>query len=251
MKENAKKTLFFLYVKPTKPYFFASIELLKAIVSDLSPSGHRSLITLLVKRGWVSGETLLGETKYRITTAGINALKTALPVFNNSYLHWQGTWAAMVFKEAPPGDKQFRYLRTLLVKYQSVPLARGVYLYPDVFPSQIMTEVENRYSKAVSVFQIGTWISDDERQIAIQHYGLSDLLQTYSGISSEVKRLINRKNPDKDLNHQEKQQLSSLFDRLYEMIGEDTGLLTYYFPQVESGLSVLAQIQDFCRQNAS
>lgn len=248
MKENAKKTLLLLYTKPSEPYFFATAQLLKSLMPLLSDSGHRSLLSLLKSRGLITSESILGETTYRITTTGLASLKTALPAMVRSELQWEGTWACLVFKQAPPGDQQFRYLRTLLVKYQSLALARGVYLYPDAFPTAVITEIETRYSKAVSLFQLGKWLSDDERQIAIEHYGLSDLIQTYSGISNEIERLTSRKRVNKALNQQEKTLLSSLFNRLYEILSEDMGLILHYFPQVKSGAEVLSEFQSVCRE---
>jgi len=246
MKANAKKILLFLYVKENEQYFFASKSLLKIPVPGLSESGQRSLLTLLKTRGFITLENIGDEPQYRITVAGSKALKTALPVLMRSQLEWSRTWSCLVFKEAPIGDLQFRYLRKLLVKHQSVALSRGVYLYPDAFPAQILSEVDVRYSKSVSLFEIGKWLTDDERQIAISQYGLLDLIQNYSGISSEIERLIDKKKSNKGLNHQEKIYISSFFNRLYEIMSEDMGLLRYYFPQVKSGVEILITFQKLC-----
>jgi DNA-binding transcriptional regulator PaaX len=246
MKENAKRTLLFLHKETLYPYFLASAELLRVATPELTQEGQRSLLTLLVNRKYIAVENLLDVRQYRLTTTGLQALKTALPALQRTDTDWSGRWTCLVFKEALKGDAQFRYLRSLLVKYQSVNLSRGVYLYPDHFPVPITTEIEKRYQSNVSLFEIGKWLSDDERQIAIENYQLSDLVKSYSGISSEIERLINAKMVGNKLNHQDKMQLSSLFSRLYEIMISDMGLLTHYFPQVKSGVRVLEDFQQLC-----
>ena len=232
-----------MYTREIDASFYAGMEELRCILPHLRLSGFKSLLNVLKSQNLITSENTGYGHQFRITRPGATALKKALPALARGEEVWNGKWTALLFRQSPDADKEFRYLRHLLVSYQSLALNRGVYLYPDRFPEQVIKEVEQRYAGSVTMLLIEKWLTDDERQIALSQFGLSDLLLSYSGISKEIDRLISRKKVISELNQGEKSTISSLFDRLYQNVLEDMGILRYYFPQVESGEQLLARFR--------
>jgi DNA-binding transcriptional regulator PaaX len=243
MKATSRKLLFSLARFHKKEPLLVTLEQCQGILPGLSSSGLRSLLNHLKKQQHVSQERLTTQSRYRLTELGLSALSLEMPVFNPLTAEWNGRWSALVLQEAPRQDKQFRYLREFLLKKGSLPLTRGVYLYPGDFPESVMAECRERYPQAVMVFSVSEWLHGDERSFITEKYALLDLAQSYSGISNEIDRLINTKKSYGELNHQDKKYLFSLFDRLYQTAIEDRGFLSYYFPQVPRLEDLLSRLQ--------
>ncbi len=243
MKMNARKLLFSFSRPRQRELLPVTMEQCQYLLPTLSSSGLRSLLFLLKKQGLMTAEALGGITYWRVTDLGVQALTQDLPVLSFSEGTWDGTWACLVFKEAPSQDKQFRYLRELLIKRGALSLTRGVFLHPDHFSEEILRECQDRYRTSVTIFNVKEWVHGDDRSLIIERYALLDLAQAYSGISTEVERLINRKRVYSELTHQEKKHLFSLFDRLYLIAVDDRGLLPYYYPQVPRAFDLLKLLQ--------
>jgi DNA-binding transcriptional regulator PaaX len=243
MKHSTRKLLFTLCRPLQKEPLYIPVEACREMLPQLSDAGARSLLNLLKKQQLIAVDSLLSESLVRLTDAGFHALRQELPVLAFSQSKWDGTWSALVFKEAPEYDKQFRYLRDFLLKKGALSLSRGVYVYPGEWPETVMSECRERYLTAVTIFTINEWILGDDRSLIIEKYALLDVAKAYSGISSEIDRLISKNKAYRDLNHQEKKHFLSLIDRLYYTAVDDYGLLPYYFPQVPTLWQLSSRLQ--------
>ncbi|MEA2056499.1 MAG: hypothetical protein U9O78_02150, partial [Patescibacteria group bacterium] len=65
----------------------------------------------------------------------------------------------------------------------------------------------------------------------------------YSGISTEIERLIIKNHSDNSLSDKHKKQIFSIFNRLYPILGSDLGIISRYFPQVKNGAKLLNQLK--------
>lgn len=246
MKENTQKILTLLYSRNLTQPFTVTYEHLRLFLPALTRSGLRSLITTLKAQDLVQAERLVDQTYVRITPQGQQAIESVLPSLdevNKPGLTESISWTILIFKVAPEWDKQFRYLRSLMVKYRAIAISRGVYIYPRQLPAPLLAECRDRYRKSVMMGELQNWLIGDSRALAVEHFHLLDLIQTYSGISSEIVRLTDRKKQFTQLNDQEKRALSSLFDRLYNNLLEDYGLSLLFFPQIATGTQLLQQFQ--------
>lgn len=245
MKENTQKILTLLYSRSVGQPFTLTYEHLQLFLPDLTRSGLRSLTATLKAQGLVETERIVEETYLRLTPQGRVVIEVAIPCLQGSVSQEIEDlfWVIVIFQTAPAWDKQFRYLRSLMVKNRVIAVARGVYMYPQALPPALLTECRDRYRKSVMIGEVTQWQIGDSRAIAIEHFHLLDIIQSYSGISSEISRLTDRKKQFQQLNDQEKKAVSSLFDRLYSNLLEDYGLTPLFFPQIEGGVALLQRFQ--------
>jgi len=73
---------------------------------------------------------------------------------------------------------------------------------------------------------------------------ISDLANTYSSISKEIDRLLEKKTIEKRAVNQSKIDISSIFDRLFTALQNDFGVLHEYYPQVQSGVDLVYSLQN-------
>lgn len=245
MKENTKRTLVWLYkAGEVAPYFNKTQ--ISLVVPSLSPAGLSSLLYLLEKRQMVESHQLGGELVYGLTQYGGKVVENEIPAISIDRWDWQGEWTVVVGIKAPKSDQNFRYLREQLTTHQFISLTRAVFLYPGTkLPARLQTTLETLYPHSVVVMAVARWQWGDEPAIIGQRTELFSLMEVYSGISSEISRLIVPNKTQKEIDHQSKLPISSLFDRLYAGLKSDFGLGKRYFPQVKFGRELLAELQLF------
>jgi DNA-binding transcriptional regulator PaaX len=247
MKKSAQKLLLSLYPAPEslpKPLPTTSLEV---ILSELTQAGRRSLTHLLKGQGWLEVERFASHTSLVITDSGKRALEVAIPALLIDWGVWDGTWAQVVFLEAPAGDPQFRYLRQRLLAVRCVPLSRGVYLCPQPTLQRIWHEVETLYAKNVVILSIGDWQLGDERSIISREYSLTDHIDAYSGVSKEIERLLASVERRGELDYQQKELLSLVYDRYWQIIAHDPGFINHYYSQAPNAITLLIGLQSLVR----
>ena len=260
MKQNTQKLLIWLYSSnhlatsghSTSSRFAGNSYLttnystnykqLKLILSDLTPGGRRSLVHYLVKKHLLNIERVGKSVAISMTTHGQNALKVQFPVFSPAMQEWQGQWSALIFLDGPKGDPHFRYLRRLLLDNHAFAFSRGVYFYPGEFSSQVINICKEMYVGAVNIVKINGWEFGDERSLVSKNYMLLDLIEVYSGISSEIKVLLKQKDEQKRLTNKFRVQIFSVFDRLFDILCQDPGFIHYYYPQIPTAIKLLNQL---------
>jgi DNA-binding transcriptional regulator PaaX len=249
MKQSSKKLLLWLY--PTQldsgnryhrrrvPYAQVPI-----ILPELSEDGRQSLIRLLENNQLLHTDQLTGELNLSLSSHGKSQLEAQLPLLKRQTDPWQGDWQMIIFLEPPQSDPNFRYLRTLLLKEHCFALKRGVYIYPGQISERLTDILHKTYRNAVMVIRYDIWSFGDELKIIGQKTDLDSRVDIYSGISTELKKLLTKKLNCKTLTNQQKKAIYSVYDRLYINFEEDVGLMNHYFPQVEGGFQLLCQLKD-------
>ncbi len=238
MKTTSKKLLLWLYpLKPGErrrvPYSQIPI-----ILPNLTEAGRQSLIRVLEDNQLLFSDDLAGFKRLTISSHGQSQLAADFPVLRMQSGDWQGQWSAVVFLQSPAADPSFRYLRSLLIKHQAFSLKRGIYLYPGQLPAAINDTLHENYRSSVVVIKISDWQFGDEQIVIGQKTNLRDLIDIYSGISTELESLLTKNVQVKSLSNQQKDKICSIFDRLYTSIETDLGLIPYYFPQAKNGLTL-------------
>lgn len=243
MKENTKRALVWLYPASGKPLYFTKTQISLSVPS-LTPAGISSMLYLLEKKQLVESHQVQSETTYGLTGYGIKVVESEIPALSTSRFNWQGNWTAVVGIQAPKSDQNFRYLREQLVVHQLIPLTRAVFLFPgSSLPARLQAMLETLYPHAVAVLAVSGWQWGDESAIIGHNTDLKSLMELYSGISSEIGRLIVPIESSKEINYQSKLPIVSLFDRLYSGLKSDFGLGKRFFPQVKFGRELLADLQ--------
>ena len=242
MKDNSKKILLFLYSGNNEERWLTSSGI-RVILPDLTDAGYKSLLFLLEKKQFLKVDKTTEEFLYSLSSYGKSFLEDKFPALLAKSDKEQEAWKIIIFLDSPKTDKNFRYLRSFLSKNKAISLTRGVFLYPGNLSELIKKELESSYRNAVVVMELGNWLIGDEFTIMGQKAGLDDLFSLYSGISKELESLIIILSEKNSASDGQKKQLFSVFNRFVEAISADNTLLFYYFPQVETALTLLQKLQ--------
>lgn len=215
---------------------------LNVVIPNLTEGGKRSLLHVLKKNGLINSERVLGTTSIGITQHGIKALEDQFPALSSKWDAWTDNWDCLVFTQAPKSDKQFRYLRTLLVSEGAVSISRGVYASPFSFSERVTQECSDMYRDSILMFSVGSWKIASLRSLVIERYGLLDVVESYSGISNDVSRLLTSVDTNNRLLDRHKIEINLVYDRLVDVLQEDPGFCQHYFkesPKIKEILSKL------------
>jgi len=242
MKKSSLKILLALYTSTKKPLYLDYFQL-QLVLENISYAGLRSSISQMKKKNLLHTQLLMKKLNICITDIGKRELEAQFPAFSPRLRDWQGELSCMVFLTAPKTDKQFRYLRNVLISAGCLQISRGVYATPGSFSETIINECQNSYQKSVTVFTINKYIFNDLQGLIMQQQSITQLVQSYSGISKEINHLLNLNRQVASFTQSQKDQFFSVFDRLFENLVNDKGLMNYYFPQVVSAMSLLTHLQ--------
>ncbi len=245
MKENTKRLLVWLYPALDQPRFVKKTETIW-LLENISDSGFQSLLYLMEKKSYIESQLINGTRQYSLTQYGKKSIEAEFPALSNERWHWQGEWTTIVCLSAPTSDKNFRYLRELMVSHYLIGLTRAVFLYPGVLlPPSLQSALETLYPNAVAVLETPKWLWGDERTVIGQKTQLYAHMSVYSGISTEIDRLTTHFESTKNSEDQPKIEITSLFNRYYSTLQSDYGLGKRYFPQVDFARELLARLQLF------
>lgn len=243
MRSNAQKILLALFPIQTDRQLMLSTAQLRRVVPDLTEGGFRSVLLYLQNKHWLYKEQAGRRSFLSITDAGQRALIAKFPALNPKWEQWQGEWQALVFLEAPKGDRQFRYLREQLKNEYALPLSRGVYLMAGEFSDKFIQESVTLYEQSVMIFSVGKVKLGELRPIVTSYYDLTSLAAVYSSISGTASQLLIKNNQQNELNDKQKVQLSSIIDRLVNCLTDDPGFINFYFPGLAGVRQLLPQVQ--------
>lgn len=243
MKENAKRTLVWLYDVAGTGRFLTKTQI-AGLLPSLSAAGLQSLLYQLEKKELLMSHPQTSQLVYSLTQHGSKLIEAEFPALSADRDQWAGSWSMIVCLQAPQSDQNFRYLREYLLSKRCLSLTRGVFLYPaGGLPAQIQSTLETLYPHAVVVFSQLQWAWGDERKIIGQKTQLLTVRDLLSGISKEAEQLLIEKTSIIDTKDQPKLPILSLFDRFFSLLAQDSGLGNHYFSQECSARTVLAQLQ--------
>ncbi|MBP9819914.1 hypothetical protein KBC79_04195 [Candidatus Woesebacteria bacterium] len=242
MKKNTETILLALY-PASNDQWFLPLHAIYALVPQLSGGGKRSLLHLLKKEEYISTVQVGTQTRVYLDSRGRELLISRFPALSERWGQWNGGWACCVFVEAPRFDRQFRYLRQLLLKEGCFALSRGVYIAPFPFSSILMGELSDRYSAATAVFTVEQWQFQREQSFVLAHLGIADVLTAYSGVSSEITDLLGVIGNSTTASDQQKKLIRTVFDRFCESLGHDPGFASYYGGGQQMPAQLLSALQ--------
>ena len=243
IKTQSQLLLLALFPEESRLDSVISFERVSWLFPRLTAQGLRSLVQYLQSKGMLLYERVGQQAQLYLSEHGQISLHTLFPVLDPSRKNWAGNWSCIVFCDAPVGDKQFRYLRRVLVELKAVQLTRGVYLYPGKFPDSFAEQCRRLYLQSVVLFSVGSLELGSLRPIVLEKGDLKTLQQLYSGISSEAKQLLSQLSEAATLNNQHKVRFASLFDRYLAALKSDIGLGSYFFPDETWGAKVLQDLR--------
>ncbi len=240
MKLTSQKILLSLYSPTGSQNEGLTISFFSLLLPELSNSGLRSLLYILEKRKSIAAEKIDLVTYYYLTKKGEEDLITLFPALKNRS-NQELKWQCIVFKSAPKGDEQFRYLRSILVQSNAFVLSRGAYAQPGGFSKKILDLCHSLYLDSLFLFTVEEWQLGIERSVITRNFGLADLASSYSGVSRELMSLLAEIERGTRLSSQQKLMLFTAFDRFRELLKEDVGLLPYFFSQTKSAIELQEQ----------
>lgn len=218
-----------------------SKDIVNLLVPDLQETGRRSLLHILKRQGWLTVDVIGAQQWLRPSSKSTNLIAADFPALQASSSSLE--WECIVCVKAPATDSDFRYLRTQLLLAKAIGLTRGVYLMPRKLPLALESELQSTYHAAIMRLPLRDWPVSAWWPVAEQSYNLTSLASVYSGISSQIDRLIMKDGYKKGLTDQNKYHLISLFNQFFISIQTDPGLLQYMYPQMETASSILQKWQ--------
>lgn len=241
-RDSSSKILFALFSEenPSVRLGYAQLE---QLTPEISAAGRRSLMSYLLSENLVVREQFGRQSYFRLGQMGSEAVKASFPPFSDHRQVWNGQWAIVSFVAAPVGDRQFRYVRQLLIQHQAVKLSRGDYLLPVPIAPSLLLELKNTYSQSVLVMAIEKTLIGDLRAKIFEELAIEPIATSLSGISSELTQLLHRRQAQRSLSDQQKKHIFSVFDRFWIAAKDGTGLEQFYFPQVNSWQNILSDLQ--------
>jgi hypothetical protein len=252
LKKNTVTLLSWLY--PVSEPRWLATEDLAYLLPELSPSGQRSLVALLLKENLLEkvpfeliSDSLDWHTKtkfsqvLRATEYAKVALRAQFSSFRFFEEPWQGQWSIISFLDSPKSDPQFRYLRTRLLAHNAGQLRAGTYLYPGELPAELLHQLTQLYVGSVVVWQTKNWRFGDERHIVGSLFGLQDTAQSFSSISSQLSGLLTNSNNKKSLTVKQKIHLFAVFNRWVATMEDCAGIYSWYYPQVKTPEKLLQE----------
>lgn len=243
LKSNSKKLLLWLYPAAGTARRRVPYDEVQLILSNLTEAGRRSLIRLLEEKQLLLTDEIEGVLRLTLSSHGLAQLEADFPALKIKREGWKGDWSMVLFLKSPSSDKNFRYLRNLLVSSHCFGLKRGVYLRAGVLPENIQQTLQEAYRKSVVVINFDEWQFGDEQIVIGQKVNLKDTMNVYSGIGKEVKNLLTNFVHFNGLTDQQKSSFNSIFDRLFAALESDFGLIPNYFPEFSGGVELLSQLQ--------
>ena len=248
MRTSTQKLLLLLYSQDLNRSPRLKLTELEWLLPEVGPAGRRSLVYLLVKRGWLS---LFGGYSHgwlSLTRPGQQALEAQFPALNSFWGEWTGEWDQVVFLAPPASDKQFRYLRELLLKQRTLPVARGVYLWPSGFLPELPELFLKLYPRSVLVFNSIRVIVGDLKPIVFDYYRLEELFQHYSSISRSIDSLISTFKTKKRLITKERIRVLNLLEKILFCLQFDLGLAQFYLPDMPSPNRLVFKLQTLTKK---
>jgi len=248
MKENSLKLLLNLVSKSGEQRSVRVTALKNTVFPNLKSSSFRSLLYLAKARGWLDLQTVAGERVIIGNRQALTVLEPHFPALLGVWDNWEGQWLSLVFNRPPKTDKQFRFLRNWCQAHHCLQLSRGVYLAPDVYLTNYLSELKPIYDHSIYILSSREWQNDNVDQVAREKYQVVELSNQYSGISNQINGLLKIIDLQKKLDDQHIEQLPALFERLFVAITADLGVIRYYFPHLESVWSLIGGWQSLVGQ---
>lgn len=242
MKITSKKLLLWLYAQPTQQRKRVPFEQLEIFLSELTSDGRSSLVRYLESNRLLFTDELDGTTKLSLSSHGQTQLEADFPVLRRLNNPWQGEWLLILFVDSPSGDKNFRYLRSVLLQEHCLSLKRGVYLHPGDLSERLKGLLHANYRSSVVVMKNGPWQFGDPQIVIGQNELVKDTMDVYSGISRELEKLLAKNRDTKGLSDRQKRTIGSIYDRLVLNMQQDSGIIPYYFPQAATGFELLQSL---------
>lgn len=245
MRKTTHKILLCLYSPDKDNRIILKTSEMRQLLPSLSDGGYRSLMKSMADKRLIQ-TTLVGRESWcRITDLGRRALESQIWALSESRRHWDGQWEMVLFLQPPKNDQSFRYLRTLILETGGFQLGRGMYLFPGGVSPQVRSQCLDIYLLSVSVFRVSSWEVGDPSQVLLSSKKQSAVLDSYSGISSEISELLQKNVTVSSASGKQKNHLSSVLDRIVDSAQSDHGLSTHLFPQVSTLSDLVEQFQQF------
>lgn len=214
----------------------------------LSESGYRSMMNLLTERGHVLSSSKDSGVALGLTESGQQALTASFPALQRLTQLTEPEWRMVVFLQPPKADPSFRYLRRICQKAKLLMLSRGVYAQAGALPSDLEKLLIKLYAQAVAVVRVSEWEIGAKKPIINQRAECQLLSNSYSGISNELKSLLQQIDHQKTLISAQKLLIGDIFSRYYHSLCMDTGVCDWVYPEFVRCDVPLKLIGEFCQR---
>lgn len=223
MKKSSNKLLLFSGLADLGGNFL-NYSAMEYILPEITINGVRSVLYLLRKKYLIESFSIDDKKQIRITSTGLRLVKSLFPTF---FGDTQSLWHCVVFLSAKQNDKAFRYLRTILLNDGAYQLTRGVYIKAGQYSDKVLEICGKLYQSAVTIFAVDQFIFGVDSHMIAKMMGVADYFSEISGISREIGQLLGNNDNQILRNHSNKNQIISIFERIYQIGSVSGGYLAY------------------------
>jgi hypothetical protein len=231
MKINTQKMLLLLFSDENLAVNYTHLGYLWP---ELSPSGRRSLVSLLVKKRIIEPTLDMEDPNkayFHLTEFGKReAARIYGGILGTSLSE---TPYCLLLLEAPDHDPNFLLLKKRIAQFGAIPANSKAYLFLSKPTEELLSLLEKKYFYQTAVFQIGEWRGGDLKQLIQKNSASKDALYSLSGISRQVGELIHMEIPYFIANHQSYFDIFSAYDRFFSLL-----LPFRFLPSPDPGLSL-------------
>ncbi len=203
----------------------------------------RSLVSHLVTQGVIEQMVSTQGRVLSLSLKGMRLCDEHFPALSADWQQWNGEWLNLVFIRPPKTDLQFRYLRSFLLQLKALPVSRGNYLVPILYQPELLRLIQSSYENSVVIFRAGEWSHGSIRQLTASYFQFADQLAALSGISKEIESLLIEISKDRGRQNQHKQRFATVFNRFWDVLGDDPGFLNHFVPTAPAARSLLTKLQ--------
>ena len=228
--------LLFLYFSQEKS-LSVDYSMLAQLFPDLTAGGLRSLVHLLKQKDLLMVIRKEGRTVVSISPYGRILLEKRLPFLALAVVQADDPislaastlpYHCLILRDSVPSDPQFRQLKKVLALYHFLKVQPRVYFLQGELPQELLRLCEEKYFAAVWLFAITDWHLPNNYLFFSKENSYSDVTAILSGISSNVVKLIEKKDGHSDLKHQQKKALFSVFDQIFWLVTDQPLLFSRF-----------------------
>ncbi|MEO6729558.1 MAG: hypothetical protein ABIM99_06580 [Candidatus Dojkabacteria bacterium] len=227
MKINSRKFLVFAHSLSGKPILYAHLAYLWP---ELSEGGRRGLVAHLVKQRLIS-VTYKGK-QAQLSLSSIGQAWIEEEFFSRKRSVEPGS-LVLVYPEVQLSEPKYKALRRILAS-EMMELSARTYYTQFPLSEELFSTLKRKYFSLAALVTLREWAIGDQNIFSNYYLQKNSEYVLQSGISSQIKQLIDKKTSFTDANHQSNVAIFSFFDRLFTFIEENR---SYEMSKNTEGLS--------------
>lgn len=231
MRTQSKKLLFAHWTPDqSQAALWCSYPFLYAAAADLSAGGVRSLLFRLVQASLLKKNQRNGQVYFELTEMGRQQLVIDYPVCRPKSRKQGIQWVFCLVMSSTARDKDYRELRQRLEAHGFYHLNRGIFASPDEVSEELRNYLTRKYGFSLLLVKGNDVLVGDVSAFLEKKIVGGDIDASFSSVSSEIGRLLDKLKYKKSIDDQLKNHIFSTFTMVEESAAQ-LSVLSRLFPK--------------------